>query len=186
MRVKSHSSQLRGKQKRSCLSGRRASIKSVPKCGPYRVLRTPPIHRRSSHTPLKGSSDGTTRYKKTSIMSKHQQADQAMNLGLPKCPIVQGVRFPPYVLHANFEKDLPHFRTRSDDVFVATFPKSGESSSWPPLGIRLARVVWPGWESVKLTWTLITPGPIQATFRHAMMWIRWWFALASSISSWCT
>ena len=43
----------------------------------------------------------------------------------PEYALVHGVRIAVWVVDPNFGEDLERFQTRKDDVFVASFPKSG-------------------------------------------------------------
>ena len=43
----------------------------------------------------------------------------------PKYTLVHGIRVPTWALDPNFAEDLERFQTRKDDVFVASYPKSG-------------------------------------------------------------
>ena len=43
----------------------------------------------------------------------------------PEYSIVHGVRIASWLVDPNFGKDLERFLTRKDDVFVASYPKSG-------------------------------------------------------------
>ena len=44
----------------------------------------------------------------------------------PKNVLLCGIRIPAYAtFDPDFEKDLPQFCTRQDDVFVVSYPKSG-------------------------------------------------------------
>lgn len=45
----------------------------------------------------------------------------------PQYSFVRGVRIAPFLLDTNFGEDLERFQTRKDDVFVASYPKSGGS-----------------------------------------------------------
>ena len=45
----------------------------------------------------------------------------------PEVAIIYGVKIPIAQLHPSFrEEDLDHFQTRKDDVFIVSYPKSGE------------------------------------------------------------
>ena len=45
----------------------------------------------------------------------------------PEVAIIHGVRIPVAQLHPSVrEEDLDRFETRQDDVFVVSYPKSGE------------------------------------------------------------
>ena len=44
----------------------------------------------------------------------------------PEMAIVHDVRISAALVDPNLEEDLEHFQTRNDDVFVASYPKSGK------------------------------------------------------------
>lgn len=47
----------------------------------------------------------------------------------PRHALIHGVRVPFYEpnVDKDFEKDLSRFETRSDDIYVVSYPKSGEA-----------------------------------------------------------
>jgi len=44
----------------------------------------------------------------------------------PEMAIIHGVRISAALVDPNLNEDLEHFQTRKDDVFVASYPKSGK------------------------------------------------------------
>ena len=43
----------------------------------------------------------------------------------PEMAIIRGVRISAALVDSNLDEGLDHFQTRKDDVFVASYPKSG-------------------------------------------------------------
>ena len=48
----------------------------------------------------------------------------------PEMAIIHGVRISVALVDPNINEDLEHFETRKDDVFVASYPKSGNLIIW--------------------------------------------------------
>lgn len=50
---------------------------------------------------------------------------QRERIGPFEYALVHGVRIPTWIIDPKFGENLDRFQTRKDDVFIATYPKSG-------------------------------------------------------------